>query len=512
MKRTLSLMAAIIATLAFSACSDNDNPTTPDTPSGGRAVITVNTAALYEEINWVGAIELNLAKDMCISDTVLIYDQSGHLVTKLGAVTKSLEPLTFTVEDLPNGTYTLVAWQAGFFDHETSVSKQFLLADEEELSTLKLMEQHHILAFTDANGLAYATVTVNDNSIEATLTPKLVGSILNLKLEKAPQEYGLEEIDLYRLDQTCKGMYLDPSRSGEDRWIMETLTDTAVPFAYLEQDETDYPHYTLEHGDDMILSAVTWKPVGDDDYEDKEIVKQGHHKLQDGSRVVYYLDIDRISYQPPFFGLEDQLSAWKADRDAGLLVNDPYIKWGGNLAEVEEHMRAKQFWSNGNNELELWEGVGWQRWYYVAPSFTEQYLFETEDGRNLNSVLCICHDDTLPIDLFTKSVQLQGYTYLGKLHYPDTEYYYDMFLSADEKTELLVYANSSGGWMLLYFAVSPEDLDNIVPASLAPASSKVRSIVPDLRRSSPRSATMRDGFTKSIKPTSLLKAHRYSLQ
>ena len=118
----------------------------------------------------------------------------------------------------------------------------------------------------------------------------------------------------------------------------------------------------------------------------------------------------------------------------------------------------------------------------------------------------------MPIDLFTKSVQLQGYTYLGKLHYPDTEDYHDMFLSADEKTELLVYAISDGSWLLEYLAVIPGDLDHIVPASLAPASSKVRSIVPDLRRSSPRSTTMRDGYTKSIKPKRLLKTHRPSLQ
>ena len=492
------LMTAVIVTLAYSACSVNDNPATPGNPSG-RAVITVNTAALYEEIDLVGAIELNLAKDMCISDTVLIYDQSGHLVTKLGAVTKSLEPLTFTVEDLPNGTYTLVAWQASFFDRETSVSKEFVLADEEELSTLKLIEQHYILSFSDANGLAYASVTVNNNSIEATVTPKLVGSILNLKLEKAPQEYGLEEIDLYRWNQVCKGMYVDPARSGDDRWIMETLEDDPEPIAYLGPDETEYPHYTLEQGDDMILSAVTWRRIDDDKYEGYEIVKQGHHKLHDGSCVVYYFDIGRASYQPPFFGPEDQLSAWKADRDAGILVNDPYLKWDGNIAEVKAHKQAKQFWAEGNNQLELWEGLGWHYYYYIATGLTEQYIFKTENGQDLICVMCICHDDTLPFDFFKKSLQLQGYTYLGKLHYPDTEKYDDLFLSADEKTEVMVYANTYGGWIIEYYPLIPEDLNHIVPANLAPASSIVRSIAPDLRRSSPCSATIIDGYKRAIK-------------
>ena len=497
MKKMIYLMTAVIVALVFNACSTNDNPSTPSTPSG-RAVITLNTVAMYEEVDMAEIIERNLPTAISISDTLLIYDQNGHLVTKLGTVTKSLEPLTLAVDDLPNGTYTLVAWQNGYFDNGTRVEKKFVLADEEELSTVKVLQLDMVHLCADAVGLGSATVTVNGNSIETTITPKLVGSIFNLKSEKAPQEYGFVEIDLYRLDQATIGILLDPARSEDDRWILQDQYTYAYPFAYLGQDDTAYLHYTLEHGDDMVLSLVTWTPVGDD-YEPNEIVKQGRHKLQDGSNVVYYFDIDRISYQPPFFGPKDQLPAWKADRDAGILVNDPYLKWGGNLAEVEAHKKAKQFWSEGNKQPESWGEYGWHYWYNIASSFTEQYLFETADGQNLNDVLCMYHDANLPIDVFTKSLQLQGYTYLGKLHYPDTEAYYDIFLSADEKTEVLLYANIDGGWVIDYFALVPDHLNHIVPANLAPANSKVCRIVPDIRRSSTHSAAMRNSFMKPIK-------------
>ena len=103
MKKIIYLMAAVIVALAFNACSTNDNPITPSTPSG-RAVITLNTAAMYEEVGIAKLIEFNLNKLLCIADTVLIYDQNGRLVNKLGTVTKSFEPQTFEFDDLPNGT------------------------------------------------------------------------------------------------------------------------------------------------------------------------------------------------------------------------------------------------------------------------------------------------------------------------------------------------------------------------------------------------------------------------
>ena len=492
-------MTAVITALAFNACSVSDNPLTPDNPSG-RAVITINTAAMYEEVGMAELIEFNLSKAVSISDTVLIYDQNGHLVTKLGTMTKSFEPLTFTVDDLPNGTYTLIGWQSGNFNNGTTIEKKFVLADEEELSTVKVLQLELVNMAAFANGLASTTITVNGNSIEATITPKFIGSIINLKTEKAPKEYGFDEISLYRMDQVTEGLYLDPARSEDERWIIEPIVDEPYPFAYLYLNETEFLHYTLEHGDDMPLSLVTWKPVGDY-FEAEEIVAQGHHKLLNGSNMTYYFDVDRISYQPPFFGPADQLSAWKADRDAGILVNTPYLKWGSNLAEVEAHKKAKQFWAIGNNQLEFWEGNGWHYWYYVAPGLTEQYIFETEDGQNLLAASCVCHNDNLPVDILHKSLLLQGYTYLGKLHYPDTDSYDDLFLSADGKTEVSVYHNDYGGWIMDYYDLYPEDLDHIIPASLAPASSRRRSIAPAVYRGAAPSATKSNSFMKPIRQT-----------
>ena len=321
MKKIIYLMAAVIVALAFNACSTNDNPITPSTPSG-RAVITLNTAAMYEEVGIAKLIEFNLNKLLCIADTVLIYDQNGRLVSKLGTVTKSFEPQTFEFDDLPNGTYTLVGWQTSYLDNGTIADKHFALADEEELSTVKVIQLYSIHSTATTNGLASATVTVNGNSFEATVTPKFVGSVFDLKSEKSPQEYGFEEIGLYHMDLVTQGFWLDPARSEDDRWIVEAAEEAPYPFAYLYQNEEEYLHYTLEHGDDIELTLIAWTLAGDD-LELDEIVPHGHHKLQDGSNVVYYFDVDRISYQPPFLGLPEELPTWKADRARSRRTSRP---------------------------------------------------------------------------------------------------------------------------------------------------------------------------------------------
>lgn len=473
MKKMINLMTAVIATLTFYACASYDNPVTPSDQTG-KAVITVNTAALYQEAGVADLMESYLTHDLCISDTVLIYDQNGRLVTKVGTATKNLEPLTLVVDDLPNGTYTLVGWQGGYFE---DFIKPFILTDEEELSTIKLVQLDEIHTFATANGLAYATVTVDNNSFETTISPKLVGSILNLKSEKSPNEYGVEEIDLYRMDQVCQGLYLDPTRSEDDRWIVSQNKNHANSFAFIAEEETEFPHYTFEHGDDMPLAIIAWKYDGEKD--EYKTLAYGYQKLKNGSNATYYFDLDRISYQPPFLGPTDQLAAWKADRDAGILVNDPYLKWGGNIAEVEAHRQAQQFWYEGNYKLEIWEGYGWHRWYCIANSLTEQYIFETEDGQNLIGAMCVCYDENVPIDIFTKSLQLQGYTYLGQVNDPDDGTTYEIFQSADGKTNAAVYANSYGGWIVDYYQADS-------------TSNTARGMVPDMRRSSARSATMRN--------------------
>ena len=146
-----------------------------------------------------------------------------------------------------------------------------MLVDEEELSTVKVLQLDMVHICADAVGLASATVTVNGNSIEATITPKLVGSIFDLKSEKAPQEYGFVEIDLYRMDQVTTGIWLDPARSEDDRWIIQDQYAGHYPFAYLDEDNTEYYNLSSEYSDRALNGNTAVMPFWKTDIDEESI-------------------------------------------------------------------------------------------------------------------------------------------------------------------------------------------------------------------------------------------------
>ena len=72
--------------------------------------------------------------------------------------------------------------------------------------------------------------------------------------------------------------------------------------------------------------------------------------------------------------------------ESEILNFDPLLQWGCSIADVEQHMQQKEWWTDGNDKLEYWEDPYqcWHRWYFVDKAelvLTEQYLFETKDGQ-----------------------------------------------------------------------------------------------------------------------------------
>ena len=104
---TAAITLMMTTTVLTSCTSDNeDNPSTSN-----QEAIMVNTAALYDELGIRSEMAQALASgDYVLTDTLLVYDASGTLVTKLGTESSNLEPLTFNIEGLTDGSYTLVLW------------------------------------------------------------------------------------------------------------------------------------------------------------------------------------------------------------------------------------------------------------------------------------------------------------------------------------------------------------------------------------------------------------------
>lgn len=181
MKKIFTMMAVAIVALTFNACSEDDNPNPSDIPVGGKNVITVNTEALYKELNAIQEITSEMTEDSSfIEGTVLVYDADGNLVKQYSKEIHQVETITFETEEFPNGTYTLVAIQRLNF-HGYEIWK---LIDIDQLYTARIEYGNNAYqVIQNALGIASETVTVADKSIEANLTPKAAGSIVSFRAD-----------------------------------------------------------------------------------------------------------------------------------------------------------------------------------------------------------------------------------------------------------------------------------------------------------------------------------------
>lgn len=139
--------------------------------------------------------------------------------------------------------------------------------------------------------------------------------------------------------------------------------------------------------------------------------------------------------------------------EAEILAFDPLLQWGCSIAVVERHIQGKDWWQDGNNQLEYWEVPfqSWHKWYSVdsANMLTEQYLFETEDGQNLRYALCICWNKTVPAEKFVNTLVHQGFQATGVMVEFDGDTL-ERYLSADGQTEALYNTDANGYSQAIY--------------------------------------------------------------
>ena len=129
---------------------------------------------------------------------------------------------------------------------------------------------------------------------------------------------------------------------------------------------------------------------------------------------------------------------------------DPYLVFGANYADVQAHMEAKDWYKAGNDSLEYWPNMGWHRWYWVADSLTEQYIFETQDGQNLVYVETYCYDAKVPFSEGEKYLTDKGYISMSKVTDYKTGETSELFMSKDKqlRARLREYGKY---WFIIYF-------------------------------------------------------------
>ena len=447
MKKTLTTLAAVLCCAAvFTACTKDNSP------ARFGATITVNPEPLYDELGMDGMGLLFRQEKITVVDSVLIYNQEGHLVNKLGAESSTdLIPMTIEANDLSTGTYTLIAWQTVVVHLNGKDLRGWHLDGESELSTVSILANANPISYIYALGYDSATLTIPDGTAEVSLTPKAMGSNIHLCVLNLPDEPGYDKVSLYgsEAEQLHPGMRLNPALGENDRFIENTDPDLYDCVAYCHP-KYGYTFFTLAHGNDLTLEF--WgerKDGGEDDY----LGSLQPVRLEAGDNFTCYLDYNTRMWQPPFFGAKWDVNQWVEDGKNGVLVTDPLLDWGCSYADVEKHVQAKPWWRAGNDGLDYWEEyfASWHRYYYVAPQLTEQYLFETEAGKNLRYVYCQNWCEDLPYEAAKNWLLKRGFQYQqGNAQRSEDPATYDLFISSDGKTAAYATPTDDNYWYVIF--------------------------------------------------------------
>ena len=440
-KRVYITMMVTILMLTFISCSKDNEIQNQDT-------IRVNIAALYDELGIRDEMTQALASgNYLLTDTLLVYDASGSLVKKLGSESHSLEPLTFNVKGLANGSYTLVLWQTA---RSASGNRSWKLFGEDQLSTAILGETSAPLSYAFSAGYALATVAAKGGKLVQTLTPMAIGSIVDMRVNNLTAMHDATALSLWGTHSGYyTGIRLAPNLNADARWYTAPDTTFLGRIAQLPVGQASGMFFTLYHGN---IPLELWADKGDDE---EYVTDISHSSLPVGGQSICYFDMGRHSWQPPFLGTPNSFVSWKADRDANIPVTDPLLQWGCSFKDVQNYVFGKMWYWPGNDKLEYWEDTfeSWHGWWWVSKSLTEQYLFETEDGQNLRYVVCYCWDKTVPGQTRDNLLQHQGFQATGNTVKLGSQNL-NQYLSADGATEALTSFFDGGYWIIVYRPVN----------------------------------------------------------
>ena len=307
----LIIMYALTTTM-FTACTsdDDDNPAQPSR----QDVITVNTASLYEKLGIAEQIKDRLSEGkITLTDTILIYDQTGMLVSKLGAESSTLDSLTFKTTDLSDGTYTLVVWQSTYNNKGTRV---WYVSDEEQLSTVGIKTSNGSIGFGWAIGYASASVTVKDGIVGASVTPEPMVSIVDVRVDNYPQDAEMQSLQFYcYVENVTRGFYLDPSRSDADRWQIEA-DNHWEGLAAVYPGESGGKYISLCNDISKKITLYGKTPDG----KRQRMTVSHSYETKIGDDALIYFDYANQG-KGVYFGAPDSLSTWLATPFGDMLKN-----------------------------------------------------------------------------------------------------------------------------------------------------------------------------------------------
>lgn len=448
MKKIFTMMAVAIVALTFNACSDDDdNPS--DIPVGGKNVITVNTEALYKELDAIREITSELTEDSSfIEGTVLVYDADGNLVKQYSKEIHRVETISFETEEFPNGTYTLVAIQRlNFHGYEI-----WRLVDIGQLSTVRIEYGNDAYAdIQNALGIACETVTVEDKSIEANLTPKAAGSIVGFRADGIYEKSNIKSLVVYGKPLTT-GLYLNPALSESERRYSADDSRYLTLFEVAKKDSVSHQVYekffTMNIGDDNVFMLYKYNNEGN-----ASNVTTYNPKFTIGKETLIYYDFNDWNQNWQFCDYAEAFDGWMKEKEEAIMCIDPCMDWGCSLDNVIQYMTTYRGWysnlTKGNLKL---SNEYWYEYFKIGVNHYVYYMFETQEGQNLQAVFYSIRVKDLPLDLLDNSLIAQGYEY-QKAEETETMIWHS-FLSTDKKiTAYTSIDKDTGYWSIWLYPV-----------------------------------------------------------
>ena len=446
----------ICGTSVFTACSDKDDDG-GDTPA--KAVVTVKTAAMYEQLGITNEIKEFLSDSKnYIYAAALLYDQQGSLKGKFTGQAQTLDPLEIPVSGLADGTYTLLAVQTG-----AKGELQWTLKNEEILSEVEMtMADDTRLPPYMSLGIATQTVTVKDGAIQAEVSAEALGAIVEVQVKGLTKDDNANRLALVNW-VVINGIYLGPNRTGSDRIDVASYDGRALDIygnkeGPVIEGDISWKNFSLYCVDNEVALTVFMGLRGN---ERAESWMDGGTTLKTGGKYVVYVDNNGTQLKQYYCGTYEGLDAWLKKRAEHPYAIYPCLNFGASVDEVRKHIAA-------NNEswidygLYQLEGESyWRDQFSIGPNIVE-YYFETEDGKNLWHIRYDYLGSTLTSDVMVPELEEMGFVYKGFVIFPnipDNKFY--LYLTEDGETEVL-RAEQAYGWSLEFMPTDPDDLELLV--------------------------------------------------
>lgn len=461
MRTITKLMALAIAAVTIVACANNDP--SPVTPDGGKAVVTVKVADLYEQLGITDELNEFLADGgNYVCATVLLYDQQGSLRGKFIGQTHTLAPLEVPLSGIADGTYTLLAIQTG-----AKGEPQWTLTNEGSLNDVEMtMPDGTLLPPYMSLGRATRTVTVKDGAIQAEVSAEALGAIVEAQVKGLTKDDNVNRLMLSN-GIVLNGIYLGPNRTGGDRLDVADYDGRGLNVfgdkegAAIEGD-VSWKGFSLYCVDDDVPLALSQAEPGSEEFTDWV---QGGTTLKPGGRYVIFMDNDGKQLKQLYCGTYEGLGAWLKKRAEHPYTIYPYLKFGASIDEVRAHIKANdESWiCNGMYQSEFSGREIWSDLYFIGYNCAE-YLYNTEDGKDMFFVQYYYDGSTISSDVMVPQLAEMGFTYVGLAIFPESpEDKFFLYLSEDGKVEAQRVVWGDGGWAISFQLTDPEDFKHIIP-------------------------------------------------